>query len=208
MATNNAINVPIPSTDISAAGVVTKTNNVSFAASATTDTTSATNISSGTLGAARGGTGVSNNASSTITISGNFGTTLTVSGTTTVTLPTSGTLATTSQLGTLPYTDVAGTSQAAAVNNAYGANNAGLVTITLPAAAAVGQVVQTIGVGAGGWKLAQNASQLVKFGTVSTTTGTGGYLASANQYDNVSVICIIANTTWAVTSAVGNITYV
>jgi hypothetical protein len=40
-------------------------------------------------------------------------------------------------------------------------NNAGPVTITLPDAPAVGDIVQVTGVGSGGWKMAQNAGQSV-----------------------------------------------
>jgi len=108
----------------------------------------------------------------------------------------------------ITWTSVTGTSQAAAINNGYIANNAGLVTITLPSTAAVGSIVEIAGSGAGGWKLAQNASQLVNFGTNVTTTGTGGSLASLNRYDAVRVICIVANTTWSVISSQGNVTVV
>jgi len=108
----------------------------------------------------------------------------------------------------LPWTVVSGTSQAAAVNNGYVSNNAALVTITLPTTAAVGSIINVTGLGAGGWKIAQNASQLINFGSAVTTTGTGGSLQSTNQYDSIELICVVANTTFKVMGSIGNITYV
>ena len=49
--------------------------------------------------------------------------------------------------GGYSWTEVTGTSQAMAVNNGYIANNAGLVTLTLPATAAVGDTVIVQGKG-------------------------------------------------------------
>lgn len=65
-----------------------------------------------------------------------------------------------------------GTSQSASINNGYIANNASLVTITIPTTAVVGSIVRVAGSGAGGWKVAQNASEIIHFGSVNTTTGT------------------------------------
>jgi len=120
----------------------------------------------------------------------------------------------TEQLGTatipsgFTWNNVTGTSAAMAVNNGYIANNAGLVTLTLPATAAVGSVIAVAGSGAGGWKIAQNSGQTIHFGNVNTTTGSGGSLASSLRYDSVSVVCNVANTDFVVTSSIGNITYV
>jgi len=109
----------------------------------------------------------------------------------------------------LPWTVVTGTTQAIAVNNGYIANNAGLVTLTLPTTAAVGSRIRVTGMNtATGWKIAQNASQTIHFGTVNTTTGTGGSLASSATYDAVELICNVANTDFIVVSSQGNITYV
>ena len=69
-------------------------------------------------------------------------------------------------------------------------------------------MITVAGKGAGGWKIAQNASQLIHFGVATTTTGTGGSLASSAQYDVVTMVCSVANTTWTVLSSIGNITYV
>jgi hypothetical protein len=82
------------------------------------------------------------------------------------------------------------------------------VVFTLPSSAAQGSVVRVVGSGAAGWQIAQAASQLINFGTVVTTTGTGGSLASTDDKDCVELVCIVVNTTWVVVSAVGNITYV
>lgn len=106
----------------------------------------------------------------------------------------------------MPTTVVTGTTQSATTNNAYVTNNAGLCTVTMPATAAVGDSIQIMGMGAGGWSLAQNASQLIHFGNAVTTTGTGGSIASSNQWDSLTIKCIVANTTWVVVSAQGNMT--
>lgn len=106
------------------------------------------------------------------------------------------------------WTDVSGTSQAMAVDNRYAANNAGLVTLTLPATANPGDFVEIYGKGAGGWLIAQNAGQTIHLGSSATTAGAGGSLASTNQWDNIYIVCVTANTTWSARAPEGNITVV
>ncbi len=59
------------------------------------------------------------------------------------------------------WVDVTGTSVQAVSNTGYMADNVSQVTITLPATPAVGDIVQVSGIGAGGWKIAQNAGQSI-----------------------------------------------
>lgn len=108
--------------------------------------------------------------------------------------------------GAMTWTEVTGTSQAAAVNNGYITNNVALVTVTLPSTAAVGQRVAITGKGAGLWKLAQNSGQTVHYGSTDSTTGATGYLAATVRYDCVEVQCTTANTDWVVIRSVGTIT--
>lgn len=110
--------------------------------------------------------------------------------------------------GGITWNEETGTSATMAVNNGYIANNAGLVTLTLPTTAAVGDVVRVAGSGAGGWAVAQNASEIIHFGSTDSTTGVGGSLASTVRYDAVELLCIVANTEWSVISSLGNITIV
>lgn len=121
-------------------------------------------------------------------------------GTSTLTISVSGT--------GLSWTEVTGTSASMAVNSGYIANNAGLVTLTLPATSAIGDTIQVTGKGVGLWRIAQNAGQTIHFGSSDTTTGVAGSLSSILRYDCVEITCITANTDWIVTSVLGNLTVV
>jgi len=89
----------------------------------------------------------------------------------------------------------------------YVANNAGLVTLTLPATASFGTIVYVQGFGAGGWQVAQNAGQHIQVGVLASTVGATGYIASTNQYDSIALVCVVANTVWTSLAGIqGNIT--
>lgn len=87
-------------------------------------------------------------------------------------------------------------------------NGASLVTLTLPATAALGDTYQIAGFSSGGWTVAQGSSQLIHFGNVTTTTGATGTLSSSNAFDQVTIVCVVTNTTFVVSTSLGNLTYV
>ena len=97
------------------------------------------------------------------------------------------------------------------VNTGTVANKAGLLTMTLPASAAVGDVIAITGINTAlGWKIAQNANQQIFFGSASTTLGVTGSLASTATRDTVYIVCVVAgaSTVWNVVQPIGNITVV
>lgn len=95
------------------------------------------------------------------------------------------------------------------VNTGYIANKAGLLTMTLPTTAAVETVLRVTGMNTDlGWKIAQSANQIIHFGSVSTTTGAGGSLASVLKRDSVEMVCVVADLEWNVISSTSNITVV
>ncbi len=110
--------------------------------------------------------------------------------------------------GGVTTSEVTGTSQSMAVNNRYIANNAALVTLTLPTTAVLGDFVEVRGKGAGLFKIAQNASQLIRWVSSVTTTGTGGSLTALERYDAIRIECITANTDWEVVYNTGAYTIV
>lgn len=97
------------------------------------------------------------------------------------------------------------------VNTGTIANKAGLLTMTLPATAVVGDIITITGINtAAGWKIAQNANQQIFYGTSSTTLGAGGSLASTAIRDSIEIVCVVAgaSTVYNVLSSIGNITVV
>lgn len=101
--------------------------------------------------------------------------------------------------------------QSIVANNGYICNKAGLLTLTLPASSSIGDMFRVTGINTAlGWKIGQNASQQIYFGTSSTTAGTGGSLASSAIRDSVELVCVGSGSSsvWQVQSSIGNITVV
>lgn len=146
------------------------------------------------------------------TIAGDSGTatgaTVNIYGGTNVTTSAAGDTLTINSSGRLSWS-VISSDQSADVNNGYICDKAGTLLLTLPATAAVGDVIRVTGINfATGWKIAQNAGQTIHFGVSDTTTGAGGYLQSTAIRDSVELVCVVADTDFNVISSVGNITVV
>lgn len=99
------------------------------------------------------------------------------------------------------WTEVTNTTQTMLADSGYVTNNGSLVTLTLPTTAAFGTAISIIGKGAGGWLIAQNANQIIQMGSVASTTGIGGSVASTNRYDSIDLICTTANLIWTALGA-------
>jgi hypothetical protein len=95
----------------------------------------------------------------------------------------------------LQWSEIIGTTQLAAVDSGYIPTDVALTSITLPLIAPIGSIINVQGKGAGGWELVANVGQTINLG--AAVTSVGGSLASANQFDNISVVCITANSEWA-----------
>ena len=97
------------------------------------------------------------------------------------------------------------------VNNGYIADKVGLLTMTLPASGAIGDIIELTNINtAVGWRIAQNALQAIRFGSLLTTIGVGGYLEATVLGDSVRLVCTVSGTStrWLVLSVIGNITIV
>lgn len=89
-------------------------------------------------------------------------------------------------------------------NRGYIVNGGAQITLTLPATFDAGQEIKIVGL-AGGWKVEQNAGQVIHFGNLSTTIGSMGELVSTHDKDCVSMVTAVQDTDLIVMSASGNI---
>lgn len=117
-------------------------------------------------------------------------------------------------LATFTWNTVSGTTQTMAANNGYITTNVSLTTLTLPTTAAVGTIMRVAGFNAGGWRIAQNASQQIRYVDQVTTVGTAGVLDTVGSggtaglpdiYSSIELLCVTANTTFLVIGGVGNV---
>lgn len=109
--------------------------------------------------------------------------------------------------GLLAWTAITSAQTGVAQNGYY--VTTGTQALTLPTSAAAGTYLALFSAkGSTGWTVVQNAGQSIQFGSISTTVGPGGSLASTAVGDGIMLLCTTANTTWLVVSSVGNITYV
>ncbi|MBS0626539.1 MAG: hypothetical protein JSS32_10865 [Verrucomicrobia bacterium] len=110
--------------------------------------------------------------------------------------------------GGLSWTNVTGTSQTIQINRGYIANNAGLVTFTLPTTCPIGQIFAVVGQGAGGWAIAQNASQIIHQNAATTTTGTGGSVSSTARWNTAFLLCTVADTEFVIYQSQGVLSFI
>lgn len=96
---------------------------------------------------------------------------------------------------------------AMSVDNGYVANFTSRVELTLPNTAAFGSVIEIVGKGSGGWQINQNAGETIYLGDSSTTTGATGTVQSSEDRATVRLVCITANTDWAIISSTGNLIF-
>ena len=107
--------------------------------------------------------------------------------------------------GYLTYAEETGANKTIVINYEYGANRGGGVAFALPATAAVGTRFAITGI-AGLWNITQGASQVVRFGSTTTSAGAGTKVVATDAGDSITCTCIVADTVWRITNSVGNIT--
>lgn len=114
-------------------------------------------------------------------------------------------------LVTVNISNVTGATQALVAGTSYISNHASAtVVFTLPASGSLGDRIEVIGNGPGGWQIAQNANQQIVMNSQSTTVGIGGSLNSTNKYNSVELYCVVAgaSTVWNCKAASGSLTFV
>jgi hypothetical protein len=80
------------------------------------------------------------------------------------------------------------------VNSRNIPTGAALTVYQLPDTFEAGERVTVAGQGAGGWRLLTGSGQTIQISSVPATANTS--VSSANRYDSIELIGVLANTTW------------
>ena len=91
-------------------------------------------------------------------------------------------------------------------NNGYVINySLGSVTLSLPLVSNIGDELIIMGFSSNGYSITQAAGQQIIIAGDTTTLGVGGSIATTNQYDAITLKCMVANSIWGVSAAVQGI---
>jgi hypothetical protein len=107
------------------------------------------------------------------------------------------------------WVNVTGTAVTAVANQGYVASAATQVTITLPdsSALAVGDIIQVVGGGAGGWKIAQNTGQIIFTSNVKNGATTNNFFTPHATQRNWSAVASSYDGTKLVATESGGLIY-
>jgi len=103
------------------------------------------------------------------------------------------------------YEEVTSATKTMESNTAYGANLPAGITFTLPATSPAGSVISITGM-QGIWSITQGASQAIRVGDSTTTTGVTGSITCDHYGDCIQMRCIVADLVWRVEYILGNLT--
>lgn len=139
--------------------------------------------------------------------SNQLGTATITAGTGITVTPTANTITISASSSGFTWNNTTGTSATLVAENGYFSNNAGVVTYTLPTivSSSTGDTIKIIGLGAGGWSIAQLALEQIVVGSASSTVGITGSVASTNQYDTITLVYSPTSGLWRAESWVGNL---
>ncbi len=89
-------------------------------------------------------------------------------------------------------------------NHGYITNSASLISLSLPASASVGDIIEVCGENTGGWLITQASGQQIVIGNQTTTLGVLGSISSSLPSDCIRLVCTVTNNTFEVLSQQGN----
>lgn len=100
----------------------------------------------------------------------------------------------------LTWNTVSATTQSASVNNGYVCINASTTTITLPATYAIGDMIIIAGYGtSNNFIVTASSGDTIVWSNTNTQN-----IQSLEQFNCITLVAIVANTTWIVQNSVGN----